>query len=99
MPVFQQAAKHANTPPKQAPDFRPISGLFRLIRHWLFNRRDGDGGDEGLIAVQLGEAFGQGAHGGQLVFAELVGQGSARGAVFGFDKAGGWMRMGLDGCV
>jgi len=66
---------------------RPISGLFRLIRHWLFNRRDGDGGDEGLIAVQLGEAFGQGAHGGQLVFAELVGPGERAGGGF-------WIRQG-----
>jgi len=61
--------------------------LFRLIRHWLFNRRDGDGGDEGLIAVQLGEAFGQGAHGGQLVFAELVGPGERAGGGF-------WIRQG-----
>jgi len=40
----------------------------------LGNGGDGDGGDEGHVAVNLGVAFGEGADCGQVVFLELVGQ-------------------------
>ena len=48
--------------------FRVVSGFFSL------NGRDADGGDERHMAVNVGVAFGEGAHGGQVVFLELVGQ-------------------------
>jgi len=48
--------------------FRVVSGFFGI------NGRDGDGGDEGHVAVNLGVAFGEGADGGQVVFLQLVGQ-------------------------
>ena len=48
--------------------FRAVSGFFSV------NGGDGDGGDEGRVAVHVGVAFGEGAHGGQVVFLELVGQ-------------------------
>jgi len=57
-----------------SPDFRAPSGFFGLIRHQLFNRRDGDGGNERHVAVNFGVAFGEGANCGQVVFLELVGQ-------------------------
>ena len=38
------------------------------------DRRDGDGGDEGREAFQLGVALGQDADGGQVIFTELLGQ-------------------------
>jgi len=48
--------------------FRGVSGFFGL------NGRDGDGGDKGRVAVNVGVAFGEGAHGGQVIFLQLVGQ-------------------------
>jgi len=36
--------------------------------------RDGDGGDEGFGAVNLGLAFGEDADGCQVVFPEVVGE-------------------------
>ena len=48
--------------------FRAVSGFFSV------NGGDGDGGDEGRVAVHVSVAFRQGAHGGQVVFLELVGQ-------------------------
>ena len=39
----------------------------------LCDGRDGDGGDEGLVGFEFGEAFGQDADGGEAVFLEFVG--------------------------
>ena len=54
------------------------SGLFQAFsafsRSSLGNGRDADEGDIGLVALQFGEAFGQDADGGEVVFLELVGQ-------------------------
>ena len=52
-----------------------IFGLFRVVPGFSgINGRDGDGGDEGLVAVEVGVAFGQDVDGGEVIFAELVGQ-------------------------
>jgi hypothetical protein len=37
------------------------------------------GGDDGFGAVEFAEAFGQDVDGGEVVFAELVGQGAEKG--------------------
>jgi len=52
-----------------------IFGLFRVVPVFSgINGRDGDGGDEGLVAVEIGVAFWQDVDGGEVIFAELVGQ-------------------------
>ena len=48
--------------------------FFSLIVSSVGNGRDGDGGDKGHVAVNLGVAFGEGADCGQVVFLELVSQ-------------------------
>lgn len=55
--------------------FSVYSGLLRAFSASAFcKRREGDGGDEGHVVVNLGVAFGEGADCGQVVFLELVGQ-------------------------
>jgi len=42
-----------------------IFGLFRAVSAFFgINGGDGDGGDEGRVAFDVGVAFGEGAHGG-----------------------------------
>jgi hypothetical protein len=41
---------------------------------FFINGCDGDGGDEGHVTVNFGEAFGEDTDGGQVVFLELVGE-------------------------
>ena len=49
--------------------------LFRAVPVFSgINGRDGDGSDEGHVAVNVGVAFGEGAHSGQVIFLQLVGQ-------------------------
>jgi hypothetical protein len=62
-----------------------IFGLFRVVPGFFgINGRDGDGGDEGLVAVEIGVAFGQDVDGGEVIFAELVEKGSKRGQPIGW---------------
>jgi len=52
-----------------------IFGLFRVVPVFSgINGGDGDGGDGGLVAVEIGVAFGQDVDGGEVIFAELVGE-------------------------
>ena len=52
-----------------------IFGLFRVVPVFFsVNGSDGDRGDEGRVAVHVGVAFGQDVDGGEVIFAELVGQ-------------------------
>ncbi len=67
-------ARNLTTATAQVLDFRLLPAFSRLIASALGNGRDADEGDIGLVALQFGEAFGQDADGGEVVFLEYRGQ-------------------------
>lgn len=70
--------KNRRLPPPGLPDSGRESADYAVsalgVMSSVLNLRDFDGGDEGHVAVNFGEAFGQDADCGQVVFLELVGQ-------------------------
>ena len=47
---------------------------FRVAISWFFNRRNCDGRDEDIGAVEVGVAFGEEADGGKFIVAEVIGE-------------------------